>query len=115
MSKSEPIMKTSNTSDSRYKSRRIEERRRGCRRLIKHAFGTEQWIKAVQSTYLLWPKEERRTDERRSVSRRLAERRVEVSQYRNRTRRPRILKQYIQQPMLTAEEKALLNELNKRF
>jgi hypothetical protein len=52
MSKSEPIMKTSNTSDSRYKSRRIEERRRGCRRLIKHAFGTEQWIKAVQSINL---------------------------------------------------------------
>jgi hypothetical protein len=115
MSKSEPIMKTSNTSDSRYKSRRIEERRCGCRRLIKHAFGTEQWIKTIQSTYILWPKEERRAGERRSASRRLAERRFEVSQSKNRTRRPRMLKQYIQQPMLTAEEKALLNELNKRF
>lgn len=100
--------------DSRNSSRRRNERRNGCRRVIKYDFGCNQWLKAVQSSYILWPKQDRRIDERRSLNRRFAERRVERLQYRHSTRRQKVSKQYSQQPMLTAEEKKMLNDLNHR-
>ena len=107
-------MEKVNRVDNRDDSRRQQERRTGCRRIIKFRFGSEQWVKAVQSSYVLWPKQDRRLGERRYLSRRVSERRSDVKQYRSRLRRQRALKQYIQQPILTAEEKKLLNDLNRR-
>lgn len=107
-------MKNFNLTELRSRSRRHHERRDGCRRVIKHTFGSEQWIKEVQSNYILWPKQDRRSEERRSGSRRISERRLDLVQYRSRVRRQRMLKQYMKQPMLTNEEKKMLNDLNRR-
>lgn len=107
-------MKNINVIEARGQSRRRIERRSGCRRAIKYAFGSEQWVKAVQSSYILWPKEDRRNSDRRFSSRRETERRVGRIQYQSRTRRQRVRKQSIHQSMLTAEEKKMLSDLNRR-
>ena len=107
-------MKNINVKESRGQSRRRLERRSGCRRVIKYAFGSEQWVKAVQSSYILWPKLDRRESDRRFSGRRKTERRVERIQYQSRIRRQRVRKQSLHQSMLTAEEKKMLNDLNHR-
>jgi hypothetical protein len=52
------------------KNRRREERRRYSSRIIKHAFGSDKWVQVVRSSYMFWPKEGRRTQQRRSLMRR---------------------------------------------
>lgn len=106
-------MKNLHAGEARDKSRRSVERRHACRRTIKHAFGSEQWVKAIQTKYVLWPKLDRRVDERRCASRRIADRRAHHP-YRNRTRRQRVLQRYTRHPVLTDEEKKMLNSLNEK-
>jgi hypothetical protein len=102
-------VKSINVKESRGQSRRRLERRSDCRRVIKYAFGSEQWVEAVQSSYILWPKLERRESGRRKT-----ERRIERIHYQSRIRRQRVRKQSLHQSMLTAEEKKMLNDLNRR-
>jgi len=101
--------------DFRDKCRRVEERRVVSRRIIRHPFGSTKWIQAVQTYYLLWPKEDRRIDDRRCASRRMAERRIQIHKPRRRARYQRTLNEHIQRPLLTAEEIRMLRELNKRL
>jgi hypothetical protein len=108
-------MNNLNSVDFRDKCRRVEERRIVSRRIINHPFGSAKWIKAVQTSYLLWPKEDRRIDDRRSVSRRMTERRIQIHKPRRRTTHQRTLNEHIQKPLLTAEEIRMLRELSRRL
>jgi len=94
----------------RDKSRRRDERRRYSRRLIKHAFGSEKWVQVVRASYVFWPKEDRRSKERRNNIRRMVERRTRLHKYRLRALR----QQHLQSQILTEEERKMLNDLNRR-
>ena len=39
------------------KVRRMAERRKSSRRIIKAEFGSDKWVRAIQASYVLWPKE----------------------------------------------------------
>mgnify|MGYP006077434365 CR=1 FL=1 len=103
--------------DFRDKCRRVDERRAVSRRLIKHPFGSAKWIQAVQTSYLLWPKEDRRINDRRCASRRMAERRMQIHKPRRQTtyQRQRALNKNIHKPLLTAEEIRMLRDLTRRL
>jgi hypothetical protein len=100
------------STSSRQHSRRIEERRNHCRREIEYAFGSEKWIQVLKSSYLLWPKIDRREQERRDLSRRNLERRVRLQTYR----RPqhRSLQDHIEIHGLTADEKNMIEALTRK-
>lgn len=106
-------MNNLNPVDFRDNYRRTEERRVVSRRLISHPFGSKKWIKALQKSYLMWPKEDRRLQDRRYASRRMAERRTHIDQTRRRTTQQRTLHEYIQKPLLTTEEISMLKELTR--
>jgi hypothetical protein len=105
-------MKRHNLDSNRDIKRRVEERRRHSRRIITHAFASAEWIKVVQSSYTFWPREDRRDQQRRSVSRRMAERRIQSQQYYQRALRKQPLQQHVKSQLLTTEEKSMLNKLN---
>jgi hypothetical protein len=108
-------MKTQTQSNEyRDKMRRTTERRQRVRRVIRAAFGSDKWIAAIQSSYVLWPKQERRDRERRSIDRRWAERRTQLRALRRRPYRQRIIDKVIRSQTLTAEERSMLNDLNNR-
>lgn len=107
-------MQSQNSYDARDKSRRITERRKHARRVIEHAFGSEQWVKAIQSDYLLWPKADRRSGERRLNNRRMIERRAQLGRYRRKSFRPNTTRHTFDKPILSAEEKSLLRDLYSR-
>lgn len=94
---------------SRQNSRRIEERRNHCRRENGYAFGSDDWIRSLKESYLLWPKEERRQHERRYISRRHLERRALLKN--NPYLRQLTLNGYIRKQGLTDEEKDMLEGL----
>ncbi len=98
----------------RDKTRRTIERRKHVRRVIRAAFGSDKWVEAIQSNYVLWPKQDRRDSERRNVDRRWAERRVHLNATRRRPFRRRILDKAIRNQTLTAEERSMLNDLNNQ-
>lgn len=108
-------MSSRKPNDSRGVSRRASERRKSTRRVIEHAFGTEKWIRSIQAEYLLWPKEDRRRHERRLSNRREVERRVQLRKYRRNPLRYGVRKHPVDKPILTAEEKNMLNDLYTRF
>jgi len=97
------------------RNRRREERRQSSRRIFKHAFGSEKWIQVVRSSYVFWPKEDRRFQERRTITRRMVERRTLLRKYRRHALRQQTLRNHLQSQMLTAEERKLLNDLNRRY
>lgn len=59
----------------RQKIRRSLERRLLERRIIPFPFGSTEWVTLIQQEYLLWPKQERRFQDRRNLLRRQALRR----------------------------------------
>ena len=91
--------------DPRKDSRRKDERRIVERRVITHPFGSPEWVKGIQQEYLLWPKRDRRVNDRRCEFRRKDARRVKSIEPVN------TQKMY---ELLTAEEKEMLNELSQR-
>ncbi len=95
------------TTDSRDTTRRNIERRIVSRRIIRHPFGSQKWLQAVQADYLLWPKEDRRIQDRRCINRRQAERRTGLQKQRRWSAR--------QQPLLTPEEISMLRALSRRL
>ncbi len=98
----------------RKNNRRVEERRRYARRIIKHAFGSKEWKQVMQASYVFWPKEDRRVDERRSVNRRLVERRTGLENYRRQSLRQQALRRNGQRQRLTSEELKMISDLNNR-
>ena len=100
------------STSSRQKSRRIEERRNHCRREIEYAFGSEKWIQVIKASYLLWPKADRRNQERRYLSRRNLERRLRFQTFR----RPKhlSLQDHIVKHGLTADEKNMIEALTRQ-
>lgn len=51
--------------DARNKSRRQTERRNNERRLLSHNFMSPEWLDRIQKEHLLWPKRDRRVNNRR--------------------------------------------------
>jgi len=88
--------------------RRACERRRDERRLVHFAFGSVEWQKNIEIQYVMWPRSERRSLdrrvlERRNVSRRQPEGRVNKG--------PRLAQQLKTGDILSKEEKAMLADL----
>lgn len=96
---------------ARNKNRRRDERRHQSRRTINYSFGSEKWVQTVQTTYLFWPKEDRRGQDRRDVTRRKVERRTRLKAHLHTGFRHQVQRQYFQNKMLTEDEKQMLNEL----
>jgi hypothetical protein len=103
-------MNTANSTSSRQHNRRIEERRNHCRRVIFYPFGSDEWVHEISESYLLWPKDDRRHQERRYDSRRHIERRTLLKNHRHRLRQL-ALNGYIRRQGLTTEEKNMLDGL----
>lgn len=57
-------------------ARRRKVRRQQERRTNPFAFNSAEWIATVQQQYLLWPKQDRRLDDRRAAERRELDRRA---------------------------------------
>ncbi len=91
-------------NNSRQQTRRKAERRLKERRINSFEFGSDEWREMIQQQYLLWPKEDRRKLERRSLARRQGSRRVK----NNGKRLPRRANNLAD--LLTNEEKEMLNE-----
>ncbi len=93
------------SKEFRQKIRRLSERRKNERRKNSFPFGSEEWIALIQQEYLLWPKHDRRHQDRRSQPRRQLLRR------RNRARSASSGQKKTLYGLLTKEEKEMLNEL----
>lgn len=104
-----------NLNEYRDKVRRMTERRKNSRRIIKAEFGSDKWVRAIQASYVLWPKQDRRQQDRRITSRRTLERREQMQKFRSVSLRQRMLKKQRQTQFLSAEEQAMLRELHNRF
>lgn len=66
------------TVDSlRKNTRRDSTRRSGERRVILHAFGSEEWLAMIKELYFFWPKKDQRVKARREKDRREVERRLD--------------------------------------
>jgi hypothetical protein len=100
------------STSSRRHSRRIEERRNHCRREIAYAFGSDDWVRVIKSSYVLWPKTDRRNQERRYLSRRNLERRLRLQTYR----RPQhlSLEDHIERHGLTSDEKNMIEAITQQ-
>jgi len=61
-----------NSIKARNNNRRKNQRRGHSRRVIPYAFGSEEWLNKIKKYYLLWPKKDRRQQERRCLNRRSA-------------------------------------------
>jgi hypothetical protein len=96
------------SKDFRQKKRRESERRLKNRRINPYPFGSTEWVNLIQQEYLLWPRQDRRSDERRAQPRRQGCRRIHnsgrVRSYGHRNS---------MQDLLTNEEKQMLNELSQ--
>ena len=95
---------------------RIVDRRCHTRRILPYAFGTPEWVDAVQQAYAFWPRQDRRNQERRVVTRRTLERAVgeDTAKYRQLSMRRRIRRQQPETNMLSVEEIEMLQDLNNR-
>lgn len=93
------------SEDPRKKNRRQSERRANERRVIEHSFGSPEWVSAIKENYLLWPKTDRRNQDRRCESRR-----QNKSRRISNISRPNDVSKKMYD-LLTAEEKQMLNEL----
>ncbi|MCF6251024.1 MAG: hypothetical protein L3J75_07110 [Methylococcaceae bacterium] len=90
-----------NTYDSRQKGNRQSERRSKERRIIAYPFGSADWLKAIKQNYLLWPKLDRRLQDRRQKLRRIKN----TGQSKTSVATKKL------HNILTSEEKQMLNEL----
>ncbi len=90
-----------NTYDSRQKGNRKSERRSKERRVIEYAFGSADWLNAIKQDYLLWPKLDRRLQDRRQKLRRIKN--IAQSRLSGDTKKLHNI--------LTSEERQMLNEL----
>jgi len=96
------------SKDFRQKKRRESERRLKNRRINPYPFGSTEWINLIQQEYLLWPRQDRRSDERRAQPRRQGCRRnTNIGRARPSGHRKTM------QGLLTNEEKQMLNELSQ--
>ncbi len=95
-------------NNSRQKTRRKLERRVKERRVNPYEFGSVEWREIIQQQYLLWPKEDRRNSERRSLARRQGNRRIKKNGQVRMPRQPNSLSD-----LLTNEEREMLNELSR--
>jgi len=96
--------------DRRKIERRGKGRRRGERRKKKLPFGSRDWVEAIQQEYHLWPKKDRRRDERRNGDRRKDDRRkVDRRKARLGKRERHSFRKNIYE--LDREERQLLDEL----
>ena len=100
-------------TNSRQDSRRVEARRSNCRRVNRHPFGSDKWIRAIKASYFLWPKVDRRQRERRYLSRRDLERRMLWRNYHGNARYL-TLNEKIRRQGLTREEKKMIYNLMAR-
>ncbi len=87
-------------------NRRRIERRNHKRRLIQYEFGSSLWVSAIQQEYLLWPKHERRVQNRR-----MQERRKNYRRMRHFGISGRPINRQELHALLTQEEKQMLDEL----
>ena len=94
------------SNDFRQKTRRESERRLKNRRINPYPFGSAEWVNMIQQEYLLWPRLNRRSDERRAQSRRQSCRRN-----KNTGRAKPSVHTKTLEGLLTYEEKQMLNEL----
>lgn len=106
------VMESVNTNENRGNNRRLMERRSYNRRVIKYAFGSEQWLKNIQLDYLLWPKTDRRQGERRLTCRRILERRIKFMPHRRKSFSSGRGRQSFNKHILTTEERRMLKDLN---
>ena len=83
------------------KNSRQSERRSKERRIINFVFGSEEWLNSIKQEYLLWPKKNRRDQDRRQHFRRIKN--IGHSTFYVYTE--------TMQNLLTEEEKQMLNEL----
>ncbi|MGR9115616.1 MAG: hypothetical protein ACU85E_07605 [Gammaproteobacteria bacterium] len=95
-------------NDSRQQSNRRQERRVKERRGIDYPFGSPEWIERVQQEHYLWPKQDRRNNERRMHDRR------QKSRHFMNGRKASSRNSIKSQDLLTEEEKKLLNELMRQ-
>jgi len=91
------------SNDSRHNSGRKSERRADERRLITDEFGSPKWVDKIKEEYLLWPKQDRRLNNRRQDHRRI----------KNIGRSTNAVFTKAVQNLLTEEEKAMLIELSQ--
>ena len=91
------------SDDTRKNRGRHSERRSKERRLISFAFGTPKWIERIKEEYLLWPKQDRRTKNRRQSLRRI----------KNLGRSSKTANTNNMQMLLTEEEKQMLSKLSQ--
>ncbi len=68
---------------------------------MTYAFGSAEWLKAIKQDYLLWPKQDRRCQDRRQNLRRIKNTGRSTSSVYTKT----------MQNLLTEEEKQMFNEL----
>ncbi len=94
------------SKDFRQKKRRESERRLKNRRINPYAFGSAEWVNLIQQEYLLWPRQDRRSEDRRAQPRRQGCRRIHNSGQV----RPSVHTKTLQD-LLTNEEKQMLNEI----
>ncbi len=90
----------------RQKVRRIAERRIAERRTVLFEFDSVEWRIVIQQEYLLWPKNDRRDSDRRSIGRRQMLRRV-----KNGGQAKKHVKSRGLSALLTNEEREMINEL----
>ena len=91
------------SNDSRHNSGRKSERRADERRLITDEFGSPKWVDKIKEEYLLWPKQDRRTKNRRQSLRRI----------KNLGRSSKTANTNTMQMLLTEEEKQMLSKLSQ--
>lgn len=90
----------------RSKQYRKSDRRAVERRTVLFPFGSTEWVEQIQKNYLLWPKYDRRIDDRRNKFLEQCRRRQkEMTQFLSGS------KNYTS--LLTEEEREMLNELSK--
>ncbi len=90
-------------SSNRNIVRRHQIRRDTERRALIYQFGTSEWLTRIQQENFLWPKKDRRFNDRRSEERRFDTRRIKQTFLKTR--------QTSHHDLLTAEEKQMLNKL----
>ncbi len=95
-------------NEPRQNARRKTERRQNERRAVAFSFGSNEWREEIQQHYLLWPKQDRRSQERRMEDRRRSARRLANICTQKKPIRPQRLDK-----ILTEDEKQMLNELSR--
>ncbi len=90
----------------RSKKYRKSDRRGIERRTVLFPFGSVEWVEKIQKDYLLWPKQDRRIDDRRNqFLERCRRRQKEMTQFLSGSNN--------YSNLLTEEEREMLNEISR--